>query len=98
MGTVSYMTLLSNWFRLRLPSLQKPTKISLPRTGYAGAYPPIKQCHRQRSHLFSCVSLLNKSKKNINRSNKEKSNSSIRGCASFARVDRYREGEMDDDC
>ncbi len=98
MTTVSYTTLLFNWFRLHFPFSQKSTKTSIPRTGYAGAYPTIKQCHRRQSHLLSCIPLLGKSKTNINRSKIEKSNSSIRGCASFARFDRYREGDVDDDC
>ncbi len=98
MATVSYMNLLSNWFHHHLSFSRKSNKTSITRTGYAGAYPAIKQCHRRRSYRLSCIPLLCKSKANTNRSKQVKTNSSIRGCASFARVDRYREGEIDDDC
>lgn len=71
---MSYMSLLSNWFRLRF--WQKSQSKPMARTGYAAAYPPIKSYHRRLN----------------------KRNSSIRGCASFARYDRYEEGASADDC
>ena len=97
MTSVSYTTLLSNWFRVHIPFSQKPNFTPLPRTGYAAAYPKIKRCHRRQSNLFSCIPLIYKSKKN-NKTYLLKKTSSIKGCASFARFDRYQEGDTEDDC
>ena len=76
MAAMSYMDLLSNWFRHHLRIWQKSQAKPIARTGYAAAYPPIKPSHR--------------------RSNRHRS--SIRGCASFARYERYKEGDSEDDC
>jgi hypothetical protein len=101
MTSVSYTALLSNWFRVHIPFSQKQSLTSVPRTGCAAAYPPIKSYHRRQS----CIPFIYKSKKknktylsNNNRSNIQKKTSSIKGCASFARFDRYEEGESEDDC
>ncbi len=105
MASVSYTALLSNWFRVHIPFLQKPNIPSVPRTGCAAAYPEIKRHHRRQSNLFSCIPFIHKSKKNnktqllnSNQSKIYKKNSSIKGCASFARFDRYEEGETEEDC
>ncbi len=98
MTTVSYTTLLSKWFHVYLPFSKKSNSRSIPRTGYAAAYPKIKSYHRRPWYLFSCISSSCKSNKNINQAKISKTNSSIRGCASFARFDSYCEGESDDDC
>jgi hypothetical protein len=89
MASVSYATLLSNWFRVHIPLPQKPNIPRVNRTGYAGAYPKIKRSHRRRSNLFSCIS---------NKTYQSKKKPSIRGCASFARYGTYQEGETEDDC
>jgi len=103
MTSVSYTTLLSNWFRVRIPFSQKPNISPVPRTGCAAAYPEIKRCHRRQSNLFSCLPLIYKSKKNsktqllINNQSKINKKTSIKGCASFARFDTYKEGETEDE-
>lgn len=68
MTSMSYTARLFNWFRVHRQFSQKSIIV---RTGYAAAYPPIKQRRRR---------------------------SSIRGCASFARYERYKEGDSEDDC
>jgi hypothetical protein len=105
MTSISYTTLLFNWFRVHIPFSQKPNITPIPRTGYAAAYPEIKRHHRRQSNLFSCLPLIYKSKKNNktqllnnNQSKINKKTSGIKGCASFARFDTYEEGETDDDC
>ncbi len=105
MTSVSYTALLSNWFRVHIPFTQRSNGTCIPRTGCAAAYPKIKRYHRRQWNLFSCIPSIYKSKKNYkthslnnDQSKIHKRSSSIRGCASFARSDRYEEGETDDDC
>ncbi|CAF0922891.1 unnamed protein product [Adineta steineri] len=85
MTSVSYSTRLADFFRSYIPLRRKSNSI---RTGYAAAYPQVKQYHRQQSNLLSCIPLCYKSKQN----------SSIKGCASFARFGTYQEGDTEDDC
>lgn len=85
------ITLLSNWFCTHTLFTKKAKVPYKPCTGYAGAYPKIKRCHRQQSNLFSCIPFIYSPKKN-------QPNSSIKGCASFARFGRYEEGESEDNC
>ncbi len=102
MTSVSYTTLLSNWFRVHVPTLKTTKPSSVPRTGCAAAYPRIKRCHRPPSNLLSCIPLISKTSKPYTSNQKSveqhSSHSSMRGCASFARYGSYAEGETDDDC
>ncbi|CAF0958736.1 unnamed protein product [Rotaria sordida] len=106
MTSTSYTNILTNWFRIHI-SLPRKTNMttSVHRTGYAAAYPEIKRYHRQQYNLFSCIPLCYKSKKknktyllNNNESKLNRKYSSIKGCASFARVDTYQEGDVEEDC
>ena len=85
MANLSYRTLLSDWFRVHIPISFKTNSIDKHRTGYAGAYPKVKRYHRRQC---LCFTIRQQSKRNH----------SIRGCASFARVGRYQEGDTDEDC
>ncbi|UJR21402.1 hypothetical protein I4U23_024492 [Adineta vaga] len=76
MANVSYLSLLSDWFRVHIPIPIKTNSMTKHRTGYAAAYPKMKLHHRRQC---SCFSFCHQSKRNM----------SIRGCASFARSGRY---------
>jgi hypothetical protein len=98
MTSVSYTTLLADWFRVHVPLPKKPNPTFVSHTGYAGAYPEIQWYHRRQGNLFSCIPLVYKSKKRNQKHLLRKKNSSIKGCASFARFDTYQEGDIEDDC
>ncbi|CAF2033107.1 unnamed protein product [Rotaria magnacalcarata] len=102
MSSSSYTNRLSNWFYVHISLPRKPniTK-SRARTGYATAYPKIKHYHRRQQQLNLCSCILSFYKSNLFDNNESKlyrKRSSIRGCASFARYDRYQEGNTEEDC
>lgn len=87
----SLITFLNDWFRHYTPVLHRSNNSSTSRIDYTTIYPEIKSYHRQQSNLFFCIPFIRKTKT-------DKRNSSIKGCASFARFGRYKEGDNDDDC
>ncbi|CAF0876601.1 unnamed protein product [Adineta ricciae] len=85
MATVSYVTLLSDWFRVHVPISLRSNSVHKHRTGYVAAYPQVKRYHRRH---YLCLPICSKSKKT----------DSIPGCPSFARFGRYQEGDSVDGC
>ncbi|CAF3227375.1 unnamed protein product [Rotaria socialis] len=101
MPNTSYANLLSNMFCVHI-SLPRKTNMakSQARTGYAAAYLKAKHYHRRQQQLNLCSRILSFCKPNLFDNNESKlcrKRSSIRGCASFARYDRYQ-GDTEEDC
>lgn len=106
MTSVSYARNLSDWLHVHLPFPRKThMPIGVPRTGSAAAFPKIKAYHRRQFSLLSCVPFLYKVKEknkrcllNSDESKQCQKHSSIKGCASFARFNKYQEGDTEEDC
>lgn len=96
MANTDCKNLLTKWFCVYLPWSKKANMSkSIARTGYAAAYPNIKHYHHHQLNFLFCIPTFDKLKKE---SKSYRTHPSIRGCASFARYDRYKEGDVDEDC